>query len=135
MRYLAVLLFIVFNSFPCLAQNSVLYRSCNDKAKTQAEMNTCASEEAVRADAELNDVYRKLLSKAASQQDATSKIKSAERAWVAYRDSYLDAMYPAKDKQAEYGSVYPMEVDLLRSKLTRQQVEALRDLLQQYGGA
>jgi len=97
-------------------------------------MNACANEEAVRVDADLNDVYRKLLSKAASRPEALAKIKAAERAWVAYRDAYIDAMYPANDKQAEYGSVYPMEVDLLRAKLTGQQVAALRALLEQYSG-
>ena len=39
---------------------------------------------------------------------------------------------PAKDKQTEYGSVYPMEVDLVRAKLTQQQVAALKEMLQQY---
>jgi uncharacterized protein YecT (DUF1311 family) len=95
-------------------------------------MNACASDAAARVDAELNGVYRKLLSQAASQQEAIAKIKAAERAWIIYRDAYLDAMYPAKDKQAEYGSMYPMEADLLRAKLTTQQVAALRDLLAQY---
>jgi hypothetical protein len=37
----------------------------------------------------------------------------------------MEAMYPAEDKQAEYGSVYPMEADLLRAKLTQRQVTAL----------
>jgi uncharacterized protein YecT (DUF1311 family) len=41
-------------------------------------------------------------------------------------------MYPAKDKQTEYGSMYPMEVDQLTAKLTRQQVTALTELLRQY---
>lgn len=109
--------------------------ACNDKAKTQGEMNACASDEAARVDAQLNDVYRKLLSQAASQQEAVAKIKAAERAWIAYRDAYMDAMYPAKDKQAEYGSIYPMEADLLRAKLTQQQVAALKELQQQYSGA
>ena len=44
-------------------------------------------------------------------------------------------MYPAKNKQAEYGSIYPMEADLLRAKLTQQQVAALKELQQQYSGA
>jgi uncharacterized protein YecT (DUF1311 family) len=95
-------------------------------------MTACASDEAARVDAELNGVYRKLLSKAASQPEAVAKIKAAEKAWIAYRDAYMDAMYPAKDKQAEYGSIYPMEVDLLHAKLTQQQVTALKELLQQY---
>jgi uncharacterized protein YecT (DUF1311 family) len=122
-------------SLPGLAQNSEQYRACNDKAKTQGEMNACASEEAARLDTQLNDVYRKLLSQAARQQEAVAKIKAAERAWIVYRNAYVDAMYPAKDKQAEYGSIYPMEVDLLRVKLTQQQVAALKELLQQYSGA
>jgi len=83
-------------------------------------------------DTELNDIYSTLLSRTAGQPGATAKIKTAERAWIAYRDAYIGAMYPAKDKRAEYGSVYPMEVDLLRAKLTRQQVAALKELLRQY---
>ena len=102
------------------------------KAKVQLEMNACASDEAARVDTELNDTYRKLLSQAASEPEAVAKIKASEKAWIAYRDAYMDAMYPAKDKQAEYGSIYPMDADLLRAKLTRQQVMALKELLQQY---
>jgi uncharacterized protein YecT (DUF1311 family) len=132
MRCLALVLFLVLSSFPSLAQYSQQYSTCSDKAKTQHEQHVCASEEAARVDAELNDIYNALLSRAASQPGATAKIKAAERAWVAYRDAYIDAMYPAKDKQAEYGSVYPMEVNLLLAKLTRQQVAALKELLRQY---
>jgi len=92
-------------------------------------MNACASDEAARVEAELNQVYQKLLSRVASQPEATTKIKTAERAWIAYRDAYMDAMYPAKNKQGEYGSIYPMEADLLRAKLTKRQVTALKELL------
>ena len=94
-------------------------------------MNACASEEAARVDAELNRVYGILLSKAAGDQNALKAIKAAERAWVAYRDAYMEAMYPDPDKQASYGSIFPMEYDLLRAKLTRQQIEALRELINQ----
>ena len=122
------------HSAPGLAQDSAQYRACNDEAKTQGEMNACASEEAARVDTELNTVYRKLLSKAASQPEAVAKIKASERAWITYRDAYMEAMYPAKDKQAQYGSVYPMEADLLKAKLTRQQVAAVEEMLKQYSG-
>jgi uncharacterized protein YecT (DUF1311 family) len=130
MRYLVIVFLVI--SLPALAQDSAQYRACNKKAKTQTEMNACANEEASRVDAQLNDVYRKLLLQTASQREASEKIKAAERAWVAYRDAFIDAMYPAKDKQAEYGSIYPMEADLLRAKLTDRQVTALKELLQQY---
>src|SRR5260370_34152192 len=90
MRYLAIAFLIA--SLPVLAQDSAQYRACNEKAKAQMEMNACAGDEAARVDAELNDVYRKLLSKAASPPEAAAKIKAAERAWIAYRDAYMDAM-------------------------------------------
>jgi uncharacterized protein YecT (DUF1311 family) len=132
MKFLAVLPLIFLTSFSCMAQDSKLFRSCNENAKSQAEMNVCANEEAVRTDTELNNVYRTLLSKAGSQPEAVAKIQIAERAWIAYRNAYIDAMYPAKNKQAEYGTMYAMEVALLHAKLTRQQVAALKDMLQQY---
>jgi uncharacterized protein YecT (DUF1311 family) len=134
MRYAGIVLFAAFSAFPCPAQYSDDYRACNDKANTQAEMNACASEEATRADNELSEIYRLLLSKAASQPEAVAKIKAVERAWIAYRDAYRDAMYPAENKQAEYGSIYPLEANLLRGKLTRQQAPALKDLLMRYDG-
>jgi uncharacterized protein YecT (DUF1311 family) len=132
MKYLSVVFLLA--SLPGFAQDSAQYRACNEKAKTQAEMNVCASGEAARVDAELNELYRKVLAQAAKQEEAVAKIKAAERAWITYRDAYMDAMYPAKNKQAEYGSIYPMEADLLRAKLTQRQVMALKELLQQYSG-
>lgn len=97
-------------------------------------MNVCASEEAARADKQLNDVYRILLHKT-TDVTAAEKIRVAERAWIAYRDAYIEAMYPKENKQAEYGSLYPMEVALLRAKLTRIQIAALQDLSPQNGPA
>jgi uncharacterized protein YecT (DUF1311 family) len=55
-----------------------------------------------------------------------------ERAWIAFPDSYLDTMCPANDEQAEYGSMFRMEADMPRAKLTRQQISALRGLQKQY---
>jgi len=121
-------------SLASVAQESAEYRACIDKATTQMAMNTCASEEAARVDARLNDVYHKLLAQAAKQPDAVDKIKGAERAWIAYRDAYAEAMYPAKDKQAEYGSIYLMNVNLLRAKLTERQITEVKELLEQYSG-
>lgn len=83
MKFLVIVFYVALNSFPCLAQDSEQYRTCNEKAKTQTETNACANEKAVRADAELSNVYRTLLSKAASQPEAVAKIKTAERAWIA----------------------------------------------------
>lgn len=132
-KCLGTILLVVVSCSVC-AQESAEYRACSDGAKTQAAMNVCASDEAARADKQLNEVYRTLLQRTTDTTAAT-KIKVAERAWITYRDAYIDAMYPAENKQAEYGSVYPMEIDLLRAKLTRIQIDALQDLSQQAGGA
>jgi uncharacterized protein YecT (DUF1311 family) len=123
--------FIFISSVLCCAQDSEIYRACSKEAKTQHDLNGCANEEAKRVDVELNKVYKLLLSKVRGNAVATAKIQAAQKAWVAYRDAYIDAMYPAKDKQAEYGSIFPMEVNLLAAKLTRQQIGALQEIRRQ----
>ncbi len=116
---------------PCLvaAQDSPKFRACNAKAVAQPELNACAADEAKRVDAELNRIYRELLSKNTDDAAAAEKIKKAQRAWVAFRDAYIEAMFPADDKQAEYGSMYQMEVDQALATLTRRQIDALKDLI------
>jgi uncharacterized protein YecT (DUF1311 family) len=115
---------------PGLGQNSVQFHACGNTANTQAELNRCASEEAKRADIRLNEAYARVLSKLSKDAKATARIKAMERAWVTYRDAYLSATYPAKDKQSAYGSIFPMEFDLLYATLTQRQVDSLNELLQ-----
>jgi uncharacterized protein YecT (DUF1311 family) len=135
MKCLAILFFVGINACAALAQDSKAFTVCNNnRAETQAEMNACASAEAGRADEELNHVYAQVLAEAAGVTDAIPKVKTAERAWIGFRDAYIAASYPAKDKAAEYGSMYALDVELLRAKLTRQQITALKDLLKKYGG-
>ena len=138
MRWLAVnVLLTAFGCSALLAQGSAQFRSCMDNADTQHAMHVCANEEAKRVNAELDDTYRKLLSAAANssyEPEAVAKIANAEKAWVAYRDAYIEANYPAKDKQGVYGTIFPMQVDLLWVKLTRKHIEELNDLLRHYSG-
>lgn len=114
------------------AQNSKQYLDCSHNAQTQAAMNACADQELKRVDTELNNTYRALRAKTAQRRETAAKIKSAQKAWLVFRDAYLEAMYPAGDKQTEYGSMYPMQLALLRAKLTRQQTAALKGLLRQH---
>jgi len=132
MKCLVVAFLMTVISFACFAQDSAEYRACSDKANTQSEMTSCASDEAARVDAKLKTTYRALLARVTSQPEALAKIKAAERAWIAYRHAYIEATYPAEDKATEYGSIYPLDVNLLRAKLTRRQVAALEDMLLHY---
>lgn len=60
----ATAIVLMWASVPAAAQESAQYHACNAKAKTQVELNACASEEAARTDQQLNETYRKLLSHA-----------------------------------------------------------------------
>ena len=117
---------LALGAIPALGQDSPQYRECSTKATTQISMNLCARDEATRVDDELNFTYTKMLT--ARDANAAAKLKSMQRAWLTYRDAYVEAMYPAADKQAEYGTMYPMELNLLRATLTRHQIDALHDL-------
>jgi uncharacterized protein YecT (DUF1311 family) len=119
---------------PSQAQPSAAFDACSAGAKTQTALTTCAAEELNRAEAALDGVYAKLQVKAANRPDAVAKIRTAERVWIAYRDAYMEAMYPARDKQAEYGSIYPTQADLILADLTREQTAALTNQLGKYSG-
>jgi uncharacterized protein YecT (DUF1311 family) len=132
MKDLFIFALVLFASFSCSAQSHEVSGPCWDNAGTQLGMDKCANQDAKSADAELNSVYTSLLTKAQREAGAIKKIKIAERAWIAYRNVYIDATYPASDKQAEYGSAYSMEADLLYASLTRQHIVALRELEKHY---
>jgi uncharacterized protein YecT (DUF1311 family) len=133
--FILLAVIFLFNSIPCNSQVSAQLHSCEQKASfSQAEIISCANDEDARADSELNVVYRHLLSKAEKEPGATAKVKGAERAWIQYRDAYLEAMFPAEDKLANYGSKYPSDFNLVRASLSREQTNKLRELIKRYEG-
>jgi uncharacterized protein YecT (DUF1311 family) len=103
---------------------------CWKKAMAQSEMNHCASEDARAADAELNHVYQDLLSKTKGDANAAKKLRDAQRAWIAFRDAELRALYPAEDKQREYGSIYPMCYAKMVTAMTKDRTAELLRMLQ-----
>ena len=114
-----------------------LKRPCNE-AKTQMELNQCAGEQYRKADARLNAVYRKVLEfmqkdlsdaqneKDADQikynQEAITKLRAAEKAWIAYRDLHCDAAR----HQNEGGSMSPMIWAFCMEQTTSDRVEELK---------
>jgi len=95
-------------------------------------MNQCASDEAARADGRLNAAYRSLLKAAGHDEFAVAKFRAFEKAWTIYRNAYISAMYPADDKQGAYGSIFPMESDLLWARLSREQEFVLEKMRNHY---
>jgi uncharacterized protein YecT (DUF1311 family) len=95
----------------------------------QSEMNRCADLDARHADADLNHVYQKLLFKLKSDENATKKLRAAQHTWIAFRDAHLQELYPAQDKQGEYGSMYPMCYAQVATAMTKDRTAQLRRML------
>jgi len=56
------------------AQYSEQYRRCIEKANTQAAMNNCAKDEALRGSSELHNLYEAAISVARNQSLAVEKL-------------------------------------------------------------
>jgi uncharacterized protein YecT (DUF1311 family) len=117
-----------------LVSTSVVSQSkenpCWKTAVAQSEMNRCADDDSRAADAELNRVYQDLLSKTKGDANATKKLRDAQRAWIAFRDAEVQALYPAEDKQQEYGSIYTMCYAKVVTTMTKGRTAQLRRMLQ-----
>lgn len=94
-------------------------------AQTQLQMNTEACDEYKKADDRLNAIYQQVLEQNKADAAFIAKLKKAQRAWLAFRDAELEAIYPATDKQTEYGSVYPMCNCMELTTLVNQRIEQL----------
>jgi uncharacterized protein YecT (DUF1311 family) len=102
---------------------------CWETAMAQSEMNRCAGLDAREADADLNRVYQELLSKLKNDDNATKKLRAAQRAWLTFRDAHLQELYPAEDKQRDYGSMYPMCNAQVATAVTKERTAQLRRML------
>ena len=75
------------------------YRSCMEKANTTLDMNGCIADAMKEWDRHLNRVYRDKLS--SLSPSAQKSFRSAQRAWLDYRDK--DCL--SRSKMAEGGSL------------------------------
>ena len=105
--------------------------ACDRNGTTQTAMTACAAYDLAREQAKLDLAYRGLLQRT-KDPTALRNIRTAENAWKAYRDAYLNAAYPLPDKQQAYGSIYPMNVARLQIQLIARQITALNALADLY---
>jgi uncharacterized protein YecT (DUF1311 family) len=92
---------------------------------TQLEMNACAGRNFDRADAELNRVYGEVTARLGGDAAGLGRLRAAERAWVAFRDTECDFAAVA----VEQGSIHPMIWAGCREAMTLDRTEALRGYL------
>jgi uncharacterized protein YecT (DUF1311 family) len=104
---------------------------------TQSEMNQCAATEAKKADALLNATYQELLAKLKDDKIAQAKLIAAQRAWIAFRDAELAAMWPTaagEDPRIRYGSVHPFCYSEELATMTHNRTRELRELMSHQEG-
>jgi uncharacterized protein YecT (DUF1311 family) len=94
-------------------------------AQTQADLNKSACDEYQRMDTELNKTYLQILNLYKDDTLFLQKLKLAQRAWIAFRDAQLSALFPAEETQTEYGSIYPVCRCQTLSELTVQRTAQL----------
>ena len=95
----------------------------NIEAQTQAEMNDEASAAFHKQDKILNDTYKEILKLYIDDTIFTKKLRIAQRAWIAYRDAYVQSVFP---EDSGYGSVYPVCYYNLMQSLTEERIKELK---------
>ncbi len=117
-RLLLVMLLTVGTAFGAGAQDN----DC-ENASDQATLNRCAERSYRASDARLNETYRALEQRVSPA--GLSKLKAAQRAWLAYRD----AQCAFNAAGSEGGSVHPMVLSMCLDTLTKAQTEQLDNQL------
>lgn len=92
------------------------------KAVSQVDMDACYSGEYKKADARLNSIYRKALASLQSSKTAVVDLKTAEFAWIKYRDAHCQAA----GKQYEGGSIRPMIESQCMQLVTQHRIEEIK---------
>jgi uncharacterized protein YecT (DUF1311 family) len=96
-------------------------------ARTQQELNLCASQAFQRADAELNKLYQQLMQGAGAAEKG--KLRAAQLAWLKFRDAHCE--YEAFGNTG--GSIYPMVYGFCLAEVTGERVKQFRDTLKEIG--
>src|SRR5437867_145258 len=93
-------------------------------AQSQEEMNQQAAKDFDAADAAMNEAYKPFMNKI--DKEAQAKLKSAQRAWVAFRDAQAEL---EADLAARGGSMVPMIYNRTRTEITKARTKELEKLL------
>jgi uncharacterized protein YecT (DUF1311 family) len=89
--------------------------------QTQMEMNQTAANDYKKADARLNQVYRKLMP--VLDAPTKAKLKAAQTAWIKFRDA--ESAFRASE--VEGGSAYPADYAGYMTTLTQHRTRELQD--------
>lgn len=123
-KYLAITsLLVTFYSHAEVSPIDTAQQQCLDKASTTLAMQQCFSAANKAWDSEMNQQYSKLTATLNSDQKA--KLRTAQRAWLKYRDSWLDA---TKARLSDSGTLASLELGAQGVNLVKNQALALKSL-------
>lgn len=105
---------------------------CNHDGN-QMEMNQCAADDYAAADKKLNATWKKLMEKFKNDKTAIAKLKAAQKAWIAFRDAEVDAMFACDEGDVSvcWGSMYPMLFNGELQSMTETRTERLQKYIDQ----
>lgn len=98
------------------------------QAQTQTEMDGEYISGLKNAEAELENVYEKILKEYSGDTEFIKNLKESQNLWTKFRDAELKTKFP--DRAAGYyGSVQPLCVNDYLTELTNERIERLRTWL------
>ncbi len=125
MKLLSFIMLIVFTVMSGLAEPQKTRNPCAN-AQTTVEMRDCAGREYKDADDELNRVYRQLMAKFGNDEGHQTALKTAQQAWIKYRDTNCDfACYLNRG-----GTIEPVVRHNCMSSMTVSRMKELREYLE-----
>jgi uncharacterized protein YecT (DUF1311 family) len=113
---LAMLLFVMVSTGPQTQKRD----PC--EGETTPEMKLCAAKRFKQADDELNSVYRRLMSKLDDEGHKTA-LRTAQQAWLKYRDSNCDF----ESYLNRGGTIYSVVVTHCMASMTSSRTKELKE--------
>jgi uncharacterized protein YecT (DUF1311 family) len=96
---------------------------CLDTAQSQRDLNDSAGNESAKAERELNATYQGILKKYANDPTFIGRLRTAQRAWLKFRDAQLEMRFPPSDQA---GSAEPMCYASYKAELTQARTRELK---------
>lgn len=122
----ALLLTLILITGSTMAQSSPVdsrLDQCLNGASTTAAMSACYNEASQAWDSEMNHQYGKLMGKLTGEPK--NKLRMAQRAWLAYRDSWLEA---SQSRYRDQGTLRALSLSAQAVSLVRNQARMLQSL-------
>jgi uncharacterized protein YecT (DUF1311 family) len=108
-----------FSAAICSAASTTTY-------ETQTEMNQRSCSELERANKDLDAAYEAVLQARGADPIFVRKFKRSEQVWELFRETQMDAIYPERDKEIAYGSIYPACRCALMTEMTVERIGQIK---------